>query len=73
MVKFGLGFHLLYLYIKVNYILTPEVFSSFIFRSFNLCLNPVSYFYLLLMSMDQIGLNPRFEGEIRHQSVVNGL
>ena len=71
--KFGLGFHLLYLYIKVNYILTPEVLSSFKFGPFNLYLDPLSIFYLYLMSTDLIGLNPRIEDEIRHQSVANGL
>ena len=53
----------------MNYILTHEVFSSFIFRHLNLYLDPLSFFYLYLMSIDQIGLNLWIEGE----SIASGL
>ena len=46
--KFDIGFILLYLYIKVNYLLTLEVFSSIIFRSFNLYSDPFVYIYIYI-------------------------
>ena len=52
---------------------TTNIFRPLKFRPFNLYLNPLILFYLYLMSTDQMGLNLRIEGEIRHQSVANEL